>query len=51
VITAVLDTNVLVSGLVGQLGAPLTPPAALVAAWRAGAFELVTSADILRGCE
>jgi putative PIN family toxin of toxin-antitoxin system len=51
VITAVLDTNVLVSGLVGQRRRPLTPPAALIAAWRSGEFELVLSADILMEVE
>jgi len=51
VITAVLDTNVLVSGLLGQGAAPLTPPAALIAAWRSGAFELISSADILSEVE
>ncbi len=50
-ITAVLDTNVLVSGLVGQRRRPLTPPAALIAAWRSGEFELVLSADILMEVE
>jgi putative PIN family toxin of toxin-antitoxin system len=47
VITAVLDTNVLVSGIVGQRRRRLSPPAALIAAWRSGEFELVLSADIL----
>lgn len=46
-ITAVLDTNVLVSGIVGQRRRQLTPPAALVAAWRAGVFDLILSLDIL----
>lgn len=50
-ITAVLDTNVLVSGLVGQRRRPMTPPAALIAAWRSGEFELVLSADILMEVE
>jgi putative PIN family toxin of toxin-antitoxin system len=51
VITAVLDTNVLVSGLVGQRRRPLSPPAALIAAWRSGEFELIISADILSEVE
>lgn len=50
-ITAVLDTNVLVSGLIGQRRRPRTPPAALIAAWRSGRFELVLSADILTEVE
>jgi putative PIN family toxin of toxin-antitoxin system len=51
VITAVLDTNVLVSGLVGQRRRPASPPAAIVAAWRSGEFELITSSDIISEVE
>ena len=50
-IIAILDTNVLVSGLIGQRRRPLSPPAALIAAWRSGGFELVLSADILSEVE
>lgn len=50
-IAAVLDTNVLVSGIVGQRRRPLTPPAAVVAAWRAGMFDLILSVDILTEVE
>lgn len=39
----VLDTNVLVSGLISPSGAP----AQIQAAWRRGDFELVTSAPLL----
>lgn len=39
----VLDTNVLVSGLLFPGG----PPSRLVKAWRAGAFDLVTSDFVL----
>ncbi len=49
-ITAVLDTNVLVSGMVGRRRI-LAPPAALIAAWQAGEFELITSSDILNELE
>ncbi|MDP9238687.1 MAG: putative toxin-antitoxin system toxin component, PIN family [Chloroflexota bacterium] len=44
-ISAVLDTNVLVSGIIGQRRS--TTPAALIAVWRRGDFELVVSQDIL----
>lgn len=40
---AVVDVNVLVSALLGPEG----PPAAVMRAWRAGAFELVVSARLL----
>jgi len=40
----VLDTNVLVSAAVSSRGAP----ARVLAAWRAGSFELVTSDPLLR---
>jgi uncharacterized protein len=43
VTTAVLDTNVLASGFVR----PEPPPGALLAAWRAARFTLVTSEHIL----
>lgn len=44
-ITAVLDTNVLVSGIVG-FHKP-TPPAQILEAWRAGEFQLVVSGHII----
>jgi putative PIN family toxin of toxin-antitoxin system len=47
VIRAVVDTNVLVSGIVSQRLKPPTATAAVVAAWRAGLFELVLSTDII----
>ena len=40
---AVLDTNVLLSGLLSPAGAP----AQLLAAWRSGRFDLVTAAEQL----
>lgn len=40
---AVLDTNVLISGLISPRGTP----AKLLAAWRAGKFELVVSPKII----
>jgi predicted nucleic acid-binding protein len=43
VIVAVLDTNVLVSGFPGRVGAP----AMLIDAWRQGAYRLVVSEHIL----
>jgi putative PIN family toxin of toxin-antitoxin system len=43
VTTAVLDTNVLASGFVR----PEPPPGALLAAWRAARFTLITSEHIL----
>lgn len=43
--TAVLDTNVLVSGIVAFLRP--TPPAQILKAWRAGEFQLVVSAHII----
>jgi putative PIN family toxin of toxin-antitoxin system len=46
VITAVLDTNVLASGVAGSL-LPESIPGGLVCAWRAGAFSLVVSEHIL----
>lgn len=46
-IRAVVDTNVLVSGIVSQRLKPPTATAAVVAAWRAGLFELVLSAHII----
>jgi uncharacterized protein len=42
-VRVVLDTNVLVSGLLYPGG----PPSRLVASWRAGAFELVLSEFLL----
>lgn len=44
-ITAVLDTNVLVSGIVA-FHKP-TPPAQILEAWRAGEFQLVLSTHII----
>lgn len=41
-IRAVLDTNIVVSGLISQDG----PPGQIIAAWRAGRFEWITSAAI-----
>lgn len=49
-IAAVLDTNVLVSGIAGRQHS-LSPPTALVAAWRASEFELVLSVEILAEVE
>ena len=40
---AVLDANILVSALIAPAGAP----AEIVSRWRAGAFELVVSAQLL----
>jgi hypothetical protein len=40
-VRAVLDTNVLLSGLLSPHGAP----AKLLDAWRRGRFDLVTAAD------
>ena len=45
-IRAVIDTNVLASGIVG-LESPTSTPGAVVDRWLAGQFELVTSAQIL----
>ncbi len=45
-ISAVLDTNVLVSGLIGEDKPPSTP-GELIRRWRAKAFELVISEHIL----
>ena len=39
----VLDTNVLISALLGSRRQPPSPPARILAAWRAGRFEVVTS--------
>jgi uncharacterized protein len=44
-ITAVLDTNVLVAGFVRRTTA--SPPAQIIDAWRAGAYTLVTSEHII----
>ena len=41
-IRAVVDANVFISGAIRQEG----PPGQILAAWRAGRFELVTSAEI-----
>jgi putative PIN family toxin of toxin-antitoxin system len=46
VTSAVLDTNVLVSGLIGA-DKPASTPGALLRRWRAKAFELVISEHIL----
>ena len=43
---AVLDTNVLASGVVGIL-IPLSVPGQLLRAWRAGEFQLAISSSIL----
>lgn len=43
---AVLDTNVLVSGITG-FAIETSTPGRIIRAWRAGAFELVTSPHIL----
>ena len=40
---AVIDTNVLISGILS----PKAAPSELLAAWRRGAFTLVTSAEII----
>lgn len=45
-IAAVLDTNTLAAGIVGSRN-PASPPGALVAAWRHGTLDLVTSEHIL----
>jgi putative PIN family toxin of toxin-antitoxin system len=45
VIRAVLDTNVLVSGLLRRH--PDAPSVQILDAWRAGDFELITSREIL----
>lgn len=45
-ILAVLDTNVVLSGLVG-FSRPDSPPGAILRAWRARRFELVISRPIL----
>lgn len=45
-IVAVLDTNVLASGIVGSR-IPSSVPGALIAAWRRSAFILVLSEQIL----
>lgn len=42
-LTAVLDTNVLVSGFVSQS----TPPGLIVRSWRDGLFQLVVSSPII----
>lgn len=44
-ITAVLDTNVIVSGIVA-FHKP-TPPAQILKAWRAGKFQLIVSSHVL----
>lgn len=44
---AVLDPNVVISGLISREG----PPAQLLAAWRAGRFELVVSPMLLAELE
>lgn len=49
-IRAVLDINVLLSGIVG-VEREMSTPGALVRAWRAQRFELVTSAHIRSGVE
>lgn len=46
-IRAIVDTNVLVSGIVSQRLKPPTATAAVVAAWRTGLFELLLSKDII----
>lgn len=46
-IRAVLDTNVLVSGLISEAGAP----ARLLDAWADGAFELIVSPRLLEEVE
>jgi predicted nucleic acid-binding protein len=46
VIAAVLDANVLLSGLVGARH-PHSPPGQIVSAWRDRAFELVLSEHIV----
>lgn len=46
---AVVDTNVLVSGLVRRH--PQAPPALVVEAWHAGLFELAVSAQIIAEVE
>lgn len=45
-IAAVLDTNVLVSGFVGE-DKPASTPGELIRRWRAKAFELIVSEHIL----
>lgn len=45
-IRAVIDTNVLASGIVG-LESPTSTPGAVIDRWLAGQFELVTSPQIL----
>jgi putative PIN family toxin of toxin-antitoxin system len=49
VIRAVVDTNVLVSGLLSHR--PGSPPVDIIEAWRAGDFELVTSREIIAEVE
>jgi putative PIN family toxin of toxin-antitoxin system len=44
-IRAVLDTNVIVSGVIGRHGR--APPAAIVDAWRLGRFEVTASRHIV----
>ncbi len=44
---AVLDTNVLVSGVLSRS----SPPDSILQSWRRGAFHLVTSAPLLRELE
>jgi putative PIN family toxin of toxin-antitoxin system len=46
VIRAVLDTNVLASGLAGE-GVPASIPGAVLRHWRAGDFDLITAPSIL----
>ena len=43
-IRAVLDTGVLIAGMISPMGSP----AALIRAWQAGAFELVVCPGLLR---
>ena len=50
-IAAVLDTNVLASGVVGFVAAADRPPALLLRLWRAGRFELVLSDHLLAELE
>lgn len=45
-IRAVLDVNVLASGVLGFIQ-PSTPPGLLLRAWRAGSFRLIISEHIL----
>ena len=44
IVVAVLDTNVLISGLISQ---PSSPPARLLTAWTERRFSVVTSAALL----